>query len=144
MSSHRAASPTPTRPTIVATAHRRENWGTGIAGTLEGLRRIAHRRPDTHIVMIAHPNPDLTRADPRGTWGASNITISAPLAYPTMIGLLRTAALIVTDSGGLQGEATSLGVPLLVTRQCTERPEALQPGAQPPRRHRPRHYRRRS
>ncbi|MDG4810502.1 UDP-N-acetylglucosamine 2-epimerase (non-hydrolyzing) [Micromonospora sp. WMMD1120] len=118
----------PARRLVVATAHRREHWGHGVAATIDGLRRLARRRPDLQIVMVAHPNPRLSAEVTAGLAGVANARVTPPLAYPQMVGLLRVADLVVTDSGGLQEEAATLGVPLLVTRDTTERPEALAAG----------------
>ncbi|MFF3855573.1 non-hydrolyzing UDP-N-acetylglucosamine 2-epimerase [Micromonospora sp. NPDC002575] len=115
-------------PIVVATMHRRENWGDGIRDSLEGLRRIARMRPDVHIVAVAHPNPRLREEMSAQLTGTPNATLIPPLPYPKMIGLLRAARLVITDSGGLQEEAATLGVPLLVTRNTTERPEAVESG----------------
>jgi UDP-N-acetylglucosamine 2-epimerase (non-hydrolysing) len=118
----------PTRQLVVATAHRRENWGQGVAATIDGLRRLARQRPDVQVVMVAHPNPRLSAEVSAGLAGIANTRVTPPLPYPQMVGLLRMADLVVTDSGGLQEEAATLGVPLLVTRDTTERPEALAAG----------------
>lgn len=118
----------PGRKLVVATVHRRENWGHGVTATLDGLSRLARRCPEVQIVMVAHPNPQVSAAVTTGLAGIANARVTPPLPYPQMIGLLRVADLIVTDSGGLQEEAATLGVPLLVTRDTTERPEALTAG----------------
>ncbi|MEU0548431.1 UDP-N-acetylglucosamine 2-epimerase (non-hydrolyzing) [Micromonospora sp. NPDC005979] len=118
----------PTRKLVVATAHRRENWGQGVAATMDGLRRLARWCPEVQVVMVSHPNPRLSAEVSAGLAGVANARVTPPLAYPQMIGLLRGADLVVTDSGGLQEEAATLGVPLLVTRDTTERPEALAAG----------------
>lgn len=118
----------PTRQLVVATTHRRENWGDGLAATVDGLRRLAGRCPDAQIVMVTHPNPKLGETVTTGLAGTANALVTPPLPYPEMIGLLRVADLVVTDSGGLQEEASTLGVPLLITRDTTERPEALAEG----------------
>ncbi|WP_030490807.1 non-hydrolyzing UDP-N-acetylglucosamine 2-epimerase [Micromonospora chokoriensis] len=118
----------PARKLVVATVHRRENWGHGVAATVDGLRRLARQCPDVQIVLVAHPNPQLSAQVTTGLAGITNARVTPPLPYPQMVGLLRAADLVVTDSGGLQEEAATLGVPLLVTRDTTERPEALTPG----------------
>ncbi|MEU5675207.1 UDP-N-acetylglucosamine 2-epimerase (non-hydrolyzing) [Micromonospora sp. NPDC047753] len=118
----------PARKLVVATVHRRENWGHGVTATVDGLRRLAQACPDAQIVMVAHPNPQLSAEVTAGLAGVTNARVTPPLPYPQMVGLLRAADLVVTDSGGLQEEAATLGVPLLVTRETTERPEALTPG----------------
>ncbi|GAB3933517.1 hypothetical protein GCM10027614_04550 [Micromonospora vulcania] len=89
---------------------------------------MAQRRPDAQIVMVAHPNPRLSAEVTSGLAETTNARVTPPLPYPQMIGLLRVADLVVTDSGGLQEEAATLGVPLLITRDTTERPEALAAG----------------
>lgn len=129
----RGAAPPPTwvdrgRKLVVSTVHRRENWGHGVAATVEGLRHLARRRPDVEVVLVAHPNPQVREAVTTGLAGFANARVVPPLPYPQMVGLLRAADLVVTDSGGLQEEAATLGVPLLVTRDTTERPEALTAG----------------
>ncbi|MEU8329214.1 UDP-N-acetylglucosamine 2-epimerase (non-hydrolyzing) [Micromonospora sp. NPDC048839] len=118
----------PTRKLVVATVHRRENWGQGVAATVDGLRRLAAECPDVQIVLVAHPNPQVSTVVTTGLAGVVNARVTPPLPYPQMVGLLRIADLVVTDSGGLQEEAATLGVPLLVTRDTTERPEALTAG----------------
>ncbi|MER7455961.1 UDP-N-acetylglucosamine 2-epimerase (non-hydrolyzing) [Micromonospora sp. NPDC126480] len=118
----------PQRRTVVATLHRRENWGQGIRDAVAGLARIAHRCPDIELVMVAHPNPQLREHLTDGLRHVPNARITPPLSYPQMIGLLDTASLVITDSGGLQEEAATLGVPVVVTRDTTERPEAVQSG----------------
>jgi UDP-N-acetylglucosamine 2-epimerase (non-hydrolysing) len=114
------------RPAVVVTAHRRENWGAGMAGVCAALCRLADRRPDLQIILVAHPNPALSAAL-RPLLGSS-VRFTPPLAYPQMVGLLDAASLVITDSGGLQEEAATLGVPLVVTRDTTERPEAVATG----------------
>ena len=114
----------PTRRILVATTHRRENWGAGVAGVCAALRDLCTRRGDLQVVMVTHPNPELSdtvAAHLRGT----PVRLAPPLPYPEMIGLLDAASLIITDSGGLQEEAATLGLPMLVSRETTERPEAL-------------------
>ncbi|MGW0507099.1 non-hydrolyzing UDP-N-acetylglucosamine 2-epimerase [Micromonospora sp. NPDC003241] len=115
----------PRRRLIVATAHRRENWGTGISRVLRALTRVTATHSDVELALITHPNPRLAAQVRTGVEGASNVRLLHPLPYPDMIGLLRAARVVVTDSGGLQEEAASLGVPVVVTRAATERPEIV-------------------
>jgi UDP-N-acetylglucosamine 2-epimerase (non-hydrolysing) len=116
------------RRVLLATAHRRENWGDGLVGICGALRRIAAAYPDLQVVMVAHPNPAVAAMLSSLLDSARGVRITPPLPYPRLVGLLAMASLVVTDSGGLQEEAASLGVPLLVTRDTTERPEALAGG----------------
>ncbi|WBB53674.1 UDP-N-acetylglucosamine 2-epimerase (non-hydrolyzing) [Verrucosispora sp. WMMD573] len=116
----------PRRRLIVATTHRRESWGAGIAQVMQALARVAEARPDIELAVIAHPNPRLAEQARTELPDLPNIRLLAPLPYPDMLGLLRAAHVVVTDSGGLQEEAASLGVPLVVTRTATERPEIIQ------------------
>jgi UDP-N-acetylglucosamine 2-epimerase (non-hydrolysing) len=119
----------PNRRTVVVTAHRRENWGPGLANVCAALRRLAEAEPDLQIVMVAHPNPALSAALRPLLGDIPAVRFTPPLGYQQMIGLLDAASLVITDSGGLQEEAASLGVPLVVTRETTERPEAVSTGA---------------
>lgn len=118
----------PERRTVVATMHRRENWGVGIRDAVTGMARIAQHCPDIHLVVVAHPNPKLRDEIARGLAHVPNAQLIPPLSYPEMIGLLNASSLVITDSGGLQEEAATLGVPVVVTRETTERPEAVRCG----------------
>jgi UDP-N-acetylglucosamine 2-epimerase (non-hydrolysing) len=117
------------RPLLIATAHRRENWGAGIAGIATALGTLADHHRDLQIVMVAHPNPAMRAQLSKLLGGVPGVRLTPPLPYPAMIGLLDRAELIITDSGGIQEEAATMGVPLLVTRDSTERPEAVAAGA---------------
>jgi UDP-N-acetylglucosamine 2-epimerase (non-hydrolysing) len=116
------------RRLIVVTAHRRENFGAPMRGMLRALKAIAARWPDVEIVYPAHPNPEVRRAiaDEIGARGA--VRIVEPLSYGPFVTLLDEATLILTDSGGIQEEAPALGKPVLVMRDETERPEAIEAG----------------
>jgi UDP-N-acetylglucosamine 2-epimerase (non-hydrolysing) len=113
------------RSLVVATSHRRENWGERFIDVCAALRQLARRNPQVQVVMVAHPNPALASALRTLLPESSGVLVVPPLPYPEMLGLLNRAALVVTDSGGIQEEAATLGVPLLVTRDTTERPEAI-------------------
>jgi UDP-N-acetylglucosamine 2-epimerase len=118
----------PSRPLVLATAHRRENLGAPILGICEGLRRLAAAKPDLQLVFASHPNPrarDQVRACLAGT---ASIRLTGPLPYPDFVTLMSRSRLIISDSGGVQEEAPALGVPVLVTRQVTERVEAVEAG----------------
>jgi UDP-N-acetylglucosamine 2-epimerase (non-hydrolysing) len=113
---------------VVATAHRRENWGEGIAGVCHALARLTRQWAGTQAVLATHPNPALTRQVRAILGDTPGVRLTPPLAYPEMLGLLSQADLVITDSGGLQEEAVTLGIPVLVTRVATERPEVLTSG----------------
>jgi UDP-N-acetylglucosamine 2-epimerase (non-hydrolysing) len=112
---------------ILVTAHRRENFGAGIQQICTALREIAESH-DVHIVYPVHPNPAVSGPVRQLLSGHSRITLTEPLDYVSFIDLLRHAYLLLTDSGGIQEEAASIGKPVLVLRDKTERPEAIQAG----------------
>jgi UDP-N-acetylglucosamine 2-epimerase (non-hydrolysing) len=115
------AAPEPRRKTILVTCHRRESFGPPFASICAALERLG-RRDDVEIVFPRHPNPALD--GPAG--GLRNLP---PQALPDFVRLMRRAALILTDSGGIQEEAAALGKPVVVLREGTERPEGLSSGA---------------
>jgi UDP-N-acetylglucosamine 2-epimerase (non-hydrolysing) len=113
---------------VVVTAHRRENWGTGLAGIAEGVARLAVAHPETRFVLPLHPNPRVREwLEPRLT-GLNNVMLVDPLGYATFAKLLGRCDLVLTDSGGIQEEAPSLDKPVLVMRETTERREGLEQG----------------
>ncbi len=116
------------RKLIVVTAHRRENFGPGLASICDGLRRLASQREDLNIVFPVHPNPNVQSVVRPLLEGIDRIHLIDPLAYPHFVWLLSSAYLLLTDSGGIQEELASLGRPVLVMREKTERPEGLQAG----------------
>jgi UDP-N-acetylglucosamine 2-epimerase (non-hydrolysing) len=112
---------------VLLTAHRRESFGEGFDRICEAILRIASR-PDVHVVYPVHPNPNV-RAAVNGPLGRKpNITLLEPLDYVPFVDLMRRAYIILTDSGGIQEEGPSLGKPVLVLREKTERPEAVTAG----------------
>jgi UDP-N-acetylglucosamine 2-epimerase (non-hydrolysing) len=115
------------RKLIVVTSHRRENFGDGFAREMQALARLA-QRPDVEIAYPVHRNPHVLGPAHELLGGRSNIHLLEPLAYVPFIDLLRRASLLITDSGGIQEEAPSLGKPVLVLREKTERPEAVAAG----------------
>jgi UDP-N-acetylglucosamine 2-epimerase len=117
----------PDRPLLLLTCHRRESWGAVFTGICSAMRRIA-QRGDCEIFFVLHPNPVLAETALGTLAGLQNIHLIAPLGYPEFVQLLLQAAAVLTDSGGVQEEATALGTPLLVLRENTERPEALLTG----------------
>ena len=117
----------PARRLILATGHRRENFDGGLVRVAEGLRRLADRG-DVEVVYPVHLNPNVQQAARAVLGGHPAIHLIAPLDYLPFVHMMRRATLIVTDSGGVQEEAPSLGKPVLVTRDTTERPEAVAAG----------------
>ncbi len=118
---------TPDRKTIVVTAHRRESFGPGFERICEALERLADR-PDICIVCPVHPNPNASGPLRARLGGHRNVHLTDPLDYVSFVDLMRRSWLLLTDSGGIQEEAPSLGKPVLVLRDKTERPEAVHAG----------------
>jgi UDP-N-acetylglucosamine 2-epimerase (non-hydrolysing) len=116
------------RRLVVVTAHRRENFGGPMRGMLRALKAIATRWPDVEIVYPAHPNPEVRRAIADEIGESALVRVVEPLSYGPFVSLLDEATLILTDSGGIQEEAPALGKPVLVLRDETERPEAIDAG----------------
>jgi UDP-N-acetylglucosamine 2-epimerase (non-hydrolysing) len=117
----------PSRKLIVVTAHRRESFGQGFARICEALARLA-MRGDTQIVYPVHRNPNVMDPVYRQLDGLANVFLVEPLDYVPFVDLMRRAHLLITDSGGIQEEGPSLGKPILVMREKTERPEAVAAG----------------
>ncbi len=114
---------------IVITAHRRENFGTPIKNICAALQSLADRyRERIEIIYPVHLNPNINKPVREILKNISNITLLPPLEYLSLIHLLKHAYLILTDSGGIQEEATGLGIPCLVLREVTERPEGVDAG----------------
>ncbi len=116
-------------PYLLATAHRRESWGAGIAGIARGLRDVLAARPDHRLVFATHPNPAAREPVERALADEPRAMVVDALPYPVFVRLLRGAQVVVSDSGGVQEEGPTLGVPVLVTRAVTERPEGIAAGA---------------
>jgi UDP-N-acetylglucosamine 2-epimerase (non-hydrolysing) len=112
---------------IVVTSHRRENFGPGFVREMRALARLAER-PDVEIVYPVHRNPNVLDTAHKLLGGRANVHLLEPLPYVHFVDLLRRAYFLITDSGGIQEEAPSLGKPVLVMRQKTERPEAVEAG----------------
>lgn len=115
-------------PLLLVTTHRRENWGGAMEGVGRALRRIAERYPDLSIVLPAHRNPVVREAVLPHLEGLANVVVTEPLAYGEFTRVMGAAKVVLTDSGGVQEEAPSLGKPVLVMRENTERPEAVDAG----------------
>jgi UDP-N-acetylglucosamine 2-epimerase (non-hydrolysing) len=112
---------------ILVTAHRRESFGAGFENICRALAELA-RRPDVDIVYPVHRNPNVTEPVRRLLDGSARIHLLEPLEYVPFVDLMMRSCFVLTDSGGLQEEAPSLGKPVLVMREKTERPEALRAG----------------
>jgi UDP-N-acetylglucosamine 2-epimerase (non-hydrolysing) len=113
---------------ILVTGHRRENFGQGFENICDALRRIALASPDTLIVYPVHLNPNVREPVQRWLGSLPNVILEEPLEYQEFVYLMRASWLVLTDSGGIQEEAPSLGKPVLVMRDTTERPEAVAAG----------------
>ncbi|MGI9430853.1 MAG: non-hydrolyzing UDP-N-acetylglucosamine 2-epimerase [Myxococcota bacterium] len=116
------------RRLLVLTTHRRESFGDVMAERLTGLRRFSDAHPELALVFPVHPNPEVEATADRILGGAAGVLRIPPLPYTDFIHLLDRAWLAVSDSGGVQEEAPSLGTPVLVIRENTERPEAVEAG----------------
>jgi UDP-N-acetylglucosamine 2-epimerase (non-hydrolysing) len=112
---------------ILVTAHRRESFGAGFEGICRGLAKLA-ARGDVEIVYPVHPNPNVLASVETHLRGTAAIRLVEPLAYVPFVELMRRAHVLLTDSGGIQEEGPSLGKPVLVLREKTERPEAIAAG----------------
>lgn len=113
---------------VVATLHRRESHGEPLRQVALGLAELTRRVPGTIVVLPLHPNPAVRTSIGAVVEACREIVVCDPMPYPEFVSLLAVADLIVTDSGGIQEEAPSLDVPVLVTRVSTERPEAIEAG----------------
>lgn len=113
---------------ILVTGHRRENHGDGFERICLALRTIAEKKPEVKIIYPVHLNPKVQEPVKRHLSDLKNILLIDPLSYPNFIWLMNRSRIIITDSGGVQEEAPSLGKPVLVMRDTTERPEAVEAG----------------
>ena len=113
---------------VLVTAHRRENFGDGFLEICSALKELALKYPKIHFVYPVHLNPNVSKIVYKLLKGIKNIHLIKPLEYEPFIYLLKYSYLVLTDSGGIQEEAPSLGKPVLVMRETTERPEAVEAG----------------
>ena len=116
------------RRVLLVTTHRRENQGEAMRGVGRALARIAQAEPELTIVLPVHRNPVVREAVLPAIEGLPNVVVTEPLAYGEFTRMLSVAHVVLTDSGGVQEEAPSLGKPVLVMRENTERPEAVTAG----------------
>jgi UDP-N-acetylglucosamine 2-epimerase (non-hydrolysing) len=121
-------TPTAGRRLVTVTLHRRENWEQGLDKLLGALLEIRDSAGDLEFAFVLHPNPVLRHAAEERLRNEERVTVLPPLAYPSFLALLRESALVLSDSGGVQEEAPCFGVPVLVLRDATERPEAVEAG----------------
>jgi UDP-N-acetylglucosamine 2-epimerase (non-hydrolysing) len=115
-------------PMVLITGHRRENFGEGIRQICEAITILSRRYPDHRFVYPVHLNPEVKGHVDRLLGGLSNVQLIAPQGYRNFVALMAHARLVLTDSGGVQEEAPSLGKPVLVMRDTTERPEGVEAG----------------
>ena len=117
-----------THPYVLITAHRRENFGRPLEEVFQALRDVTRMRPHLHFIYPVHPNPNVKGPAHKILGNLPNVCLTEPLDYGPLIYLLKRCLFAVTDSGGIQEEAPSLGKPVLVLRHVTERPEAIRAG----------------
>jgi len=117
-----------TKKLILVTGHRRENHGQGLKNICKALKKIALNNDDVQIIYPVHLNPNVIQPVHEILGDIDVIHLITPLAYPAFVWLMNQSYLIITDSGGVQEEAPSLGKPVLVMRENTERPEAVEAG----------------
>jgi UDP-N-acetylglucosamine 2-epimerase (non-hydrolysing) len=127
MSAPELRGPDPSKRWIAVTSHRRENFGDGFLRSMRALRTLASRG-DVEIVYPVHRNPNVSHPARQILDGVAGVHLLEPLPYVPFVDLMRRSSLIITDSGGIQEEAPSLGKPVLVLREKTERPEAVEAG----------------
>jgi UDP-N-acetylglucosamine 2-epimerase (non-hydrolysing) len=113
---------------VLVTAHRRESWGEPLDRILAAVRRLVATYPDLRVVLPSHPNPAVRAQVEAGLSGLNQVMVTDPLPYHSLARVLSRAYLTLTDSGGIQEEAPSFGVPALVLRDVTERVESLDAG----------------
>ncbi|HEU5115293.1 MAG TPA: UDP-N-acetylglucosamine 2-epimerase (non-hydrolyzing), partial [Isosphaeraceae bacterium] len=122
------AVPEGVRRFVLVTTHRRESFGEPLNDICRAVLKLVLAHRDLHVLFPVHPNPSVRETVSKHLAGQSHVHLLDPLPYPSFVALLRAASLALSDSGGVQEEAPSLGTPLLVLRQRTERPEALETG----------------
>lgn len=116
------------RRILLVTCHRRESWGDKMIDAMSAVRAIGERHPDIHIILPMHRNSIVRQAIEPVLTGLDNAILTEPLSYHEFAHLLKASHVVLTDSGGVQEEAPSLGKPVLVMRDTTERPEAIESG----------------
>ena len=116
------------KKSILVTVHRRESFGPDLNNICQGLKELARRAPQAQIVWPLHPNPEVKNPVKSELASINNLYLIDPQNYPSFVWMMNHSHIILTDSGGIQEEAPSLGKPVLVLRKKTERPEGIQAG----------------
>lgn len=116
------------RRLILLTAHRRESFGEPLRAVFRAVRELVHRRAEVEVLYPVHPNPNVRGPAEELLSGHPRIHLTEPLGYLELVRALKAASLVLTDSGGIQEEAPTFGVPVLVLRDVTERPEGIEAG----------------
>ncbi|MCC6145069.1 MAG: UDP-N-acetylglucosamine 2-epimerase (non-hydrolyzing), partial [Candidatus Hydrogenedentes bacterium] len=116
------------RKLLLVTAHRRESFGEPFREMCQAMRDLAANNADLEVIYPVHPNPNVRRVTDETLSGQNRVHLIEPLDYLPFVHLLKKAHIVLTDSGGIQEEAPSLGKPVLVMREVTERPEAIEAG----------------
>jgi UDP-N-acetylglucosamine 2-epimerase (non-hydrolysing) len=113
---------------VLLTAHRRESFGPGLEAVFHAVAELTRRYPDVRVIYPVHPNPNVREPATRILGGLPGVVLTEPLGYLDLVRVMKAAALVLTDSGGIQEEAPTFGVPVLVLREVTERPEGVEAG----------------
>jgi UDP-N-acetylglucosamine 2-epimerase (non-hydrolysing) len=113
---------------LLVTAHRRESWGAPLNMVLDAVNHLLDTYPDVEVVLPAHPNPAVKQQVRSALGQHPRVAVTEPLSYPVLVGVLEACTLVLSDSGGIQEEAPSFGVPVIVLRDVTERMEAVNTG----------------
>jgi UDP-N-acetylglucosamine 2-epimerase (non-hydrolysing) len=113
----------------LVTAHRRENQGESMRDIARAVKRLVSAVPDLQVVLPLHPNPNVRGLFQKELGSVERVHLLEPLSYPDLLKVLHRSTIILSDSGGLQEEAPSVGRPILILRERTERPEVVQVGA---------------
>ncbi len=128
LAQHGIAGPAGMRTRVLVTLHRRENWDAKADVICDALLALAAHRPELRMLLPVHPNPHIAPRLRHRLSGHPQFALVAPMAYREFVAEAASAALVISDSGGIQEEVPHLGVPLLVPRSCTERPEGVATG----------------
>ena len=115
-------------PVLLVTAHRRESWGEALVEVGQAIADVARLEPDLVVVLPVHRNPVVRESLLPELGGLQNVRVVEPMSYGGFVRLMARSTIILTDSGGIQEEGPSLGKPVLVMRETTERPEAVEAG----------------
>ncbi len=116
------------RRMVLITSHRRENFGEGVKQIAEALKALSHDLPDVRFVFPVHLNPNVRTIMMEELKGLDNLLLTSPIDYLPFVALMKRASVILTDSGGIQEEAPTLKIPVVVMRETTERPEGVEKG----------------